>query len=53
MSKPLELRFCKVMLFKNDSHSESDLETFFLKGKIIKLDMQAVTSLRSVISLAS
>ena len=31
MLKLLELRFGKAILFKNDSFSESNLKTFFLK----------------------
>ena len=31
MLKLLELRFGKAVLFKNDSFSESNLKTFFLK----------------------
>ena len=53
MSKLLELRFGKAMLFKNDSLSESDLEAFFLKRFLLNLHMQPLISSRSVMSLPS
>ena len=41
------------MLFKNNSLSESDLETLFLKRFLWDLHLQALISLRSVMSLSS